>query len=204
MTNTKAIKDSGQKPSFLNVKRVNVEGFEGDTTRTFEYLERKDSVGVLIYHTDKQLFTWVKQFRIGQATKDEGSGLDYTIEPVAGMIDAGQTPLMAASRECFEETGIVEPKLTPITSFLMCAGITNERMHLYFCEVEGQTLNARGGLVDEDEDIDVLHWSALETKEAFEEGKMRNAQAMILWQWACLHKPELMQNIGYSGAGLEP
>lgn len=192
----KKIMVSDLPPKFLKVTKVMVEGFDGGATRAFEYLDRADSVGVLVYHKDKELFTWVKQFRIGQATKDEGSGLNYTIEPVAGMVDPGQTPDSAAARETFEEIGVNASSLTKIGSFLMCAGISNERMHMYFAEVEGQTLNARGGLIEEHEDIEVLHWTAQETHTAFDNGEMSNAQSMMLWQWACLHKPELTRGVG--------
>ncbi len=173
-----------------------VDGFDGGVTRSFEYLDRTDSVGVLLYHKDKELFTWVKQFRIGQATKDGGSGIHYTIEPVAGMVDAGQTADEAAARETFEEVGVQAVTLSKIGSFLMCPGISNERMHLYFSEVEGQTLNTKGGLIEEHEDIEVLHWTATETHAAFDRGELANAQSMLLWQWACLHKPELTRGIG--------
>lgn len=192
----KKISASDLPPKFLKVKKVMVDGFDGGATRAFEYLDRADSVGVLVYHKDKELFTWVKQFRIGQATNDDDSGLNYTIEPVAGMVDPGQTPDSAAARETFEEVGVNTANLTKIGSFLMCAGISNERMHMYFAEVEGQTLNARGGLIEEHEDIEVLHWTAQETHAAFDSGQMSNAQSMLLWQWACLHKPELTRGIG--------
>ena len=196
MSNEKVIRPSDLPPKFLRVKKVMVDGFDGGATRAFEYLDRTDSVGVLVYHKDKELFTWVKQFRIGQATKDSGSGINYTIEPVAGMVDPGQTPDEAAARETFEEVGVQASSLVKIGSFLMCSGISNERMHLYFAEVEGQALNARGGLIEEHEDIDVLHWTAQETHEAFARGELSNAQSMLVWQWACLHKPELTRGIG--------
>lgn len=181
---------------FLNVKKVSVDGFYGGAVRTFEYLDRTDSVGVLVYHKDKELFTWVKQFRIGQATKDESSGINYTIEPVAGMVDPGQTPDEAAMRETFEEVGVQASSLSKIGAFLMCSGISNERMHLYFAEVEGQTLHSKGGLIEEHEDIEVLHWTAEETHAAFNRGDLANAPAMLVWQWACLHKLELTRGIG--------
>lgn len=192
----KKIFASDLPPKFLKVKKVMVEGFDGGATRAFEYLDRTDSVGVLVYHKDKELFTWVKQFRIGQATKDGGSGINCTIEPVAGMVDPGQTPDEAAARETFEEVGVQALSLSKIGSFLMCSGISNERMHLYFAEVEGQTLNTKGGLIEEHEDIEVLHWTAAQTHAAFDRGDLANAQSMLVWQWACLHKPELTQGIG--------
>lgn len=173
-----------------------VEGFDGGATRAFEYLDRADSVGVLLYHEDKKLFTWVKQFRIGQATKDNGSGINYTIEPVAGMIEPGQTPEEAAVRETVEEVGVQASRMSKIGSFLMCAGISNERMHLYFAEVQGQALNATGGLLEEHEDIEIMHWTAEETHAAFARGDLANAQSLLVWQWACLHKPELTKGIG--------
>ena len=193
------ITDKPEPASFLKVKRVSVTTknleTQKDLVKSFEFLDRKDSVGVLVYHKDKQLFTWVQQFRIGAATKAESSERGWTIEPVAGMVEPGQTPHQAAAREVFEEVGVTAPEVKPISSFLMCPGISNERMHLFFCEVENQPLNKLGGLEEEQENIQVLHWTAEETQAAVNSGKMDTAHACLLWQWVQLARPDLVQSV---------
>ena len=176
-------------PDFLKYKKATVTGFKGDVQKSYEYLKRADSVAVLIYHRDHQKFTWVEQFRIGQAARPN-DGIQTTFEPVAGMIDPGQTAEEAAYREVQEETGVVAASLSFVGSFLMCPGVMTERMHLYVAEVEGQPLNTEGGLPEEHEDISVIHWTALETQRAMSNGDMDNAHAMLLWQWVLLNRPE--------------
>ena len=183
------ITDVEAAPAFLKFKKATVTGFKGDVQKSYEYLKRADSVAVLIYHRDHQKFTWVEQFRIGQAARPN-DGIQTTFEPVAGMIDPGQTAEEAAYREVQEETGVVAASLSFVGSFLMCPGVMTERMHLYVAEVEGQPLNTEGGLPEEHEDISVIHWTALETQRAMSNGDMDNAQAMLLWQWVLLNRPE--------------
>lgn len=180
---------SEQPPSFLKVRKANVSGFKGGVTKSYEYLERADSVAVLIFHRDRRVFTWIEQFRIGQATR-RLDGIQTTFEPVAGMVDPGQTPEEAARREVLEESGVQATNLERVGSFLMCPGVSTERMHLYVAEVEGQPLNTEGGLEEEHEDITVIHWSGLETQRAMANGDMDNPHAMLLWQWVQLNRPE--------------
>jgi len=169
------------EPKFLKLKQAFYENKHGP--QSVEYLERHDSVGVLIYHKDHDLFTWTEQFRVGQALGRNTSPNYTTIEPVAGMIELGQTPQEAARREILEESGIACTDLYPVGAFLMCPGISTERMHLFAAVVQGQNLYCDGGLEEEQEHILLHHWTYEQTQVAFKQGRLNNAHAQILWLW---------------------
>ncbi len=76
-----------------------------------------------------------------------------TWELPAGLIDEGETPFEAATRELAEEAHL-GGTLTPITQFCVSPGFTDELVHLY----EATDLVPRTGVPDDDEDL-VVAWS---------------------------------------------
>lgn len=199
---TYKISENTSAPKFIKVAVCDVHTNDLKSgqpiTQRLEFLDRKDSVGVLIYHEDQKLFTWVEQFRIGLATKAERQEDAYSIEPVAGMIEPGQTPKDAALREAVEETDCAIKELTPVSSFFMCPGISNERMHLFIATTSGQVLADLGGLEEEREQIKVHHWTFEQTNEAFKSGRLNNAHAQMLWQHVLLNYPQWKPELSYS------
>lgn len=67
---------------------------------TLEYLDKSHAVCFVLFNETKEKVILVKQFRPGPK--------DYTLEVVAGLIDAGEDPRTAAFRELREETGYTE------------------------------------------------------------------------------------------------
>ncbi len=175
-------------PTYLKIKSAQVEyqrEGEAPVRQQAEYIDRPNSVGVLVYHRDKKLFTWVEQCRVGVAVKEPA--LAFTIEPVAGMCDPDdRAPEQAALRETLEETGCQVHTLHPMASFYMCSGISNEKMSLFIAEVEHQPLLEYAGLASENEHIRLHHWTAQESRAAFEAGRFQTAQSLLLWQFACM------------------
>ena len=121
--------------------------------------ERGDSVAVLLFNRDRHSIMLVEQFKVPALVarrRDEPTTTDgWLVETLAGMIDAGETPQMAAIRETLEETGyrIATPEL--IGRFFASPGGTSERVFLYFAEVgDTDRVSAGGGI--EDEDVKVL------------------------------------------------
>ena len=88
---------------------------------TREVVCHPGSVVVLAHLPDKRLLL-VRQFRyaIGQPLW----------ELVAGGMEPGETPQVAARRELLEETGYHARTVTPLFDFYPSPGILSERMHL--------------------------------------------------------------------------
>jgi nudix-type nucleoside diphosphatase (YffH/AdpP family) len=122
--------------------------------------ERGDAAVVLLFDRDKNAAVLVEQFRIpvliGRRRDDPATRDGWLTEPVAGMIDAGDTPASAAIRETMEETGyrIRDPKL--IGTYFSSPGACSERYFLYYAEVSEADRTGTGGGVD-DEDIRILY-----------------------------------------------
>lgn len=122
--------------------------------------ERGDAVVVFLYNRDTQSVVLLEQFRvpalIGRRRDDASTTNGWIVEPVAGMIDTGESPESSAVRETMEETGyaIRNPKL--IGTFFSSPGGVSERYFLYFAEVGEADRTGKGGGLD-DEDIKILN-----------------------------------------------
>lgn len=111
-----------------------------------------DATLVLPYDpvTDRVLL--VEQFRMGPYGR--GDARPWMLEPVAGRMDAGETPQDCARRECLEEAGLELRALEPISSHYCTPGYSTEYFHLFLglCDLPEETVG-QGGLASEQEDI---------------------------------------------------
>jgi ADP-ribose pyrophosphatase len=153
-----------------------------------ELFQRGDAVGVLLYDPVHNLVGMVEQFRAG-AIKDKHGPWQY--EVVAGMIEPGETPEAVAIRELQEEAGIAVEKLVPICDYLVSAGGSDERMHMYcgLCNLEGR--GGIFGLAAESEDILFQVWPYAQTVEAQAEGLLNSAAVTIALLWLQLNVQNL-------------
>ena len=149
-----------------------------------ELFQRGDAVGVLLYDPNSHLIGLVEQFRIG-ALRDRFGPWQY--EVVAGMIDAGQTASEVALRECHEEAGLAVQELVPICDYLVSAGGTDEKMHLYCGLVDLQDRAGVFGLDTEGEDILLQVWTYNEVMQAQSEGLLNSAAVTIALLWLQLN-----------------
>ena len=153
-----------------------------------ELFQRGDAVGVLLYDPNNHLIGLVEQFRIG-AQRDRFGPWQY--EVVAGMIDAGQTAFEVALRECREEAGLAVQELVPICDYLVSAGGTDEKMHLYCGLVDLQDRAGIFGLDTEGEDILLQVWTYDEVMQAQSEGLLNSAAVTIALLWLQLNSQKV-------------
>ncbi len=117
--------------------------------------ERGDAVAVLLFNVERKSVVLVEQFRlpalIGRRRDHPSTDEAWLLEAVAGMIDRGETPEVAAAREAFEETGYRVRALEPVGRFFTSPGGTSERIFLYFAQVaDADRVGPGCGLGDED------------------------------------------------------
>jgi ADP-ribose pyrophosphatase len=148
--------------------------------------ERGDSVAVLLFNRERNTIVLVEQFKVPALVarrRDEPTTTDgWLVETLAGMIDAGETPQMAAIRETLEETGyrIATPEL--IGRFFASPGGTSERVFLYFAEVgDTDRVSAGGGIGDED--VKVLEVGLDQTFEQLAAGLIEDPKLAIAAYW---------------------
>ena len=113
-----------------------------------------DAVAVLVYHVSKESYILVRQMRYPPTHH----GIDpWLIEIVAGGISPGEDEEAAGRRELIEEVGYDAIAFERVMQFYVSPGIMSERITLFYAEVdESSKINEGGGLLNEDEDIELI------------------------------------------------
>lgn len=159
------------------------EQFDGEMSNTVRRvsLERGNSVAVLTFNRYINKLILISQFRY--PTYKNGHG--WTVETIAGIIDAGETPEDAARREVQEETGLILSSLEHVTTFYPSPGGSSEQIHLYYSEVSGESTmkNHPGGMVNVGEDIISLEISLEDALGKIRSGEIIDAKTIIGIYW---------------------
>ena len=149
---------------------------------------------VLPYDPVSDRVLLVEQIRVGAAAL--GDPNPWMLEPVAGMLDAGETPEAAALRETQEETGISAVTLHHIQSFYPSPGSSTDFFHAYLglCHLpDGQVW--QGGLDAESEDLR-LHPVAFERAMALlSAGELRAGPLQMMLYWLALQRDRLRAGV---------
>jgi len=111
-----------------------------------------DAVTVLPYDPVRDVVMLVEQFRVGMLAR--GDRAPWCIEPIAGRMDAGETPEQTAHREGFEEAGVKFRALHSVGGYYPSPGGISEYLYSYVGIADlPDDLAGVGGLAEEDEDI---------------------------------------------------
>ena len=111
-----------------------------------------DAVTVLPYDPIRKRVLLIEQFRMGPFAR--GDRQPWSLEVIAGRIDAGESPAEAARREAVEEAGITLGDLHLIAAYYPSPGAMAEYLYSYvaFCDLP-DTIAGLHGLSSESEDI---------------------------------------------------
>lgn len=111
-----------------------------------------DAVIVLPYDPVRDQVMLVEQFRMGPHMRADPH--PWTLEPVAGRIDAGETPEDCARREALEETGLTLDRLLALPHHYPSPGSSTEFFYTYvaLCDLPDAAAGI-GGAEEEAEDI---------------------------------------------------
>ncbi|MDB4109138.1 NUDIX domain-containing protein [Porticoccaceae bacterium] len=156
-----------------------------------ELFQRGDAVGVLLYGPEHHRIGLVEQFRVGALNDHHGP---WQYEVVAGMIEPGRTPEQVAEQELQEEAGIRVQKLLPITNYLVSAGGTDEKMHMFCGLCNLQDREGIFGADHEGEDIMFQVWPYDDVMKAQAEGLLNSAALTIGLFWLQLNIENLRNN----------
>lgn len=131
----------------------------GGTSVIHHVIERKPTVTVLPITEDYQVYL-VFQYRYAQEKQ--------TLEAVAGFIDEGETPLVAAERELQEETGLTAREITPLLPkpLDIAGSIIRSKSHLFLAT----GLDEGEPNFQEEEDITLVKMPLSEAVEKIEAG----------------------------------
>ena len=153
-----------------------------------EVFERGHAVAVLPYDPARDQVVLVEQFRIGAL---EVPGDAWLLEPVAGIIDHGESPVEVARREAIEEAGLQLRDLIHACTYFVSPGGTSETCEVLIGRVEAPSAGGVHGLPHEGEDIRVHVMGLDEALDGINRGRIRVASTLVAVQWLVLHRAEV-------------
>lgn len=155
---------------------------------TRELFERGHAVAVLPFDPERGEVVLIEQFRIGAlGVVDE----PWLLEPVAGIMEEGESAHGVARREAAEEAGLELLDLVPACTYFASPGGSTETCQVFIGRVDAAGAGGIFGRADEGEDTKV-HVVALDTAlEWLCAGRIHAATTVIGLQWLALHRQEL-------------
>ncbi|MFT4962623.1 MAG: ADP-ribose pyrophosphatase [Paracoccaceae bacterium] len=146
-------------------------------------------VAVLPYDPVRDCVLLVEQFRA--AVFMSGNAAPWMWQPVAGLIDPGETPVHAAHREADEEAGLRFSRLEDAGQAYSSPGSSTEFVYLYVGIADLGATQTHGGLSEEDEDIrsQVLSFDAL--MQALDSNQFHDLPLFSLALWLARHRDRL-------------
>ncbi|MBT4884637.1 MAG: NUDIX domain-containing protein [Legionellales bacterium] len=175
----------------LDKYTLQIKYFDETTSEVFqrECTIKPIVAGVLPYDVARDKVVLIEQFRIGAIT-DKVS--PWLFEIVAGIVDKnGESIATMAKRELQEETGLISKNLEFIMQYWVSPGASNERLSLYWSDVDSSKAAEFCGLRAEHEDIKVHVVSSEEAFALINDGVICNSLAIIALQWLQLNKHNL-------------
>ena len=163
---------------------------EQSSILTRSALISSDAVIVLPYDPVNDRILLIEQFRAGPYVK--GDENPWVLEPIAGLIDEGETPESAGIREAQEEAHLEIKRLQLVARSYPSPGISTEFFHQYIGIVELlDSSNLIAGLQSENEDIRSHIFEYEQFFEMIESGKVKVGPLILLGLWLSKNRNRL-------------
>lgn len=168
------------------------ERFDGSLSPTLDraVFVAADAAILLPYDPVRDRVLLVEQMRMGPLVR--GDRACWQLEPIAGRVDAGETPEHAARREAHEEAGLTLAQIECVAEVYASPGTSTEFYYI-FCGIADlpDSIAGLGGLETEDEDIR-SHLLSFEALMALVEGQgAANAPLVLAVYWLARHRSRL-------------
>ena len=156
--------------------------------RKWDCIKAHDSVSCLLYHTQRDAFLFVKQFRpsLWYYQKQNGINSDelgISYEFCAGLCDKGLDEKRTMIEEIFEETGYATNDVRYITSSFTGLGFSANRQSIFYALIEESMKRGAGGGID-DEKIELCFIERAKINEfLLDESKPKGAGALFGITW---------------------
>ena len=153
-------------------------------------LVSSDAVIILPYDPVNDRILLIEQFRAGPYVK--GDQNPWVLEPIAGLVDKGETPESAGVREAQEEAHLEIKGLELVARSYPSPGISTEFFHQYIGIVELlDSSNLIAGLSSENEDIRSHIFEYEQFFEIIESGKAKVGPLILLGLWLSKNRNRL-------------
>ena len=135
----------------------------------------------------------VEQFRTGAYAKQDKN--PWCLEPIAGLVEFGESPEDAAQREAREEAGLRLSKLELVARSYPSPGISTEFFHQYIGITPlPETTNLVSGLISESEDIRSHIFCFSDFIKMIEIGQISVGPAILLGLWLARNRGKLRRD----------
>jgi ADP-ribose pyrophosphatase len=162
-----------------------------------EVFERGHAVAVLPFDPERDQVVLIEQFRIGAHGVVEPPWL---LEPVAGIIERGESAPEVARREAAEEAGLELLDLVPACTYFASPGGSTETCQVFVGRVDAAHAGGIFGKADEGEDIKARVVALDTALDWLSDGRIHAATTVVALQWLALHRAELEGRWKTSGA----
>ena len=164
------------------IKTARVHYVQEGKEKSWEIVQAHDSVAILLYHTQRDAFVLVRQFRPAvYLNNDDG----MTVELCAGIVDKDLSLVDIAREEIEEECGyrVSNDRIERITSFYTSVGFAGSKQTLFYAEVDEAMRVHQGGGID-DESIEVIELPVSDAKAfIFDESVAKTPGLMFAFMW---------------------
>ena len=149
-----------------------------------------DAALVLLYDPERDRVALLEQFRPGPLLR--GAAQPWMLEPVAGLVDPGESPADCALREAVEETGIEVRRLVPVMAGYPSPGLSSEFFHTFvgLCDLNGAG-GGQGGIASEGEDIRTHVLPLDDALALIGTGEINVVPLSMLLFWTAAHRRDL-------------
>jgi ADP-ribose pyrophosphatase len=161
-----------------------------DATQTRDILRSGSVVAVLPVDLDRDEVVLLQQFRLAAHL---ANGTGNLIEIVAGYVEANESAIEAARRECIEEIGVAPRALTKLLTYFTSPGMSDEQITLFLGIVDASRIPQRGGAAAEHEDIVLMSIPVDSAIDALATGSVRNGPLIVALQWLALNRGRLAE-----------
>jgi ADP-ribose pyrophosphatase len=154
-----------------------------------------DAVTVLPYDAVRDRVLLIEQFRPAPFVR--GDAQCWSLEAIAGRVDAGETPEAAARREAVEEAGLVLGDLLPVAGYYPSPGAVAEYLYSYVALTDlPDGVAGVFGLDGEAEDIrgHLVTFDAL--MRLVDSGEINNAPLLLTVLWLARARDRLRGMVG--------
>lgn len=182
------VKDEVLYEGWSSLRKVTLDYVRSDgrsEKQVREIFNSGDGAAVLLYNPVEKIILVIRQFRLPVMINSDSDG--FIIECCAGLLD-DLDPETAIIKEIREETGYQIDNVKKVYEAFATPGAHLEKIHYYVAEFdESKHVGTGGGLINEQEDIEILKFGYNEIPHLLQSGKIVDTKTIVLLQWALLN-----------------